>query len=154
MYGLKELYNQKKTRILKELCLCQEAGDGSFLQWQELKDLERLAICAYQMQYIEEFKSIILLPDMQYVFISRCYASQWQCIINKLCEALRGCKKRKLMIKMEIYGFMSSDDVYLKDINELINIMNQNIRDFVLSIKMNNNSLLKKIVHYLSLIHI
>ena len=28
--------------------------------------------------------------------------------------------------------------------------MNQNIRDFVLSIKMNNNSLLKKIVHYIS----
>ena len=150
LYGLKELYNQKKTRILKELCLCQEAGDGSFLQWQELKNLERLAICAYQMQYIEEFKSIILLPDMQYVFISRCYASQWQCIINKLFEALRNCEKRKLMIKIEIYGFMSSDDVYLKDINELINIMNQNIRDFVLSIKMNNNSLLKKIVHYIS----
>ena len=96
MYGslhiLRKLYNQNKTQMLKELCLCQEAGDGAFLQWERFRKLQRVVISAYHVQYIEDFKSIVLVPDIEYIYYKMLWF-QWQCIIGKLCEGLRNCKK-------------------------------------------------------------
>lgn len=149
LHVLRELYNQNKTQMLKELCLCQEAGDGAFLQWERFRKLQRVVISAYHVQYIEDFKSIVLVPDIEYVSITKCYGSQWQCIIGKLCEGLRNCKKSKLMLNIEIYGCINSYDICLKDFNQLIFIMNQNIRDFVLSIVIGDNCI-KKVVNYIN----